>query len=424
MLSGLRNRKVPRSNDVSQESQKLAAPVSTPSPKSTGPVVAESADIEVRQISKQYGGVSVLRDISFSVPNGESLALLGPSGCGKSTTLSIIAGVTREDSGEVIIGGRDMKGLPPHRRGIGVVFQSYALFPHMTVQRNVEFGPRVQGRERAEVERLVSQALELTHLSTFRDRLPKQLSGGQQQRVALARALASQPRLLLLDEPLSSLDASLREEMQQEIRDLQVQTGISMIFVTHDQHEAMTIGDKVGVILNGAMHQTGSPEELYGRPQDLRVARLLGRISTLPATIAGTDGGSVQVTGPGGEQWVATLPVGHTANPGDDAVLMVRPEAFKIVPRRGGNGSAPAADNSVNGLIKRTTFLGHEMTALVDVGFTTIEVRCGPAVRTDFHAGHEISIAWAARDATAFKAPAQNDPEPASPSADSAKAAR
>jgi ABC-type Fe3+/spermidine/putrescine transport system ATPase subunit len=352
------------------------------------------------------------------------MALLGPSGCGKSTTLSIIAGVTHEDSGDVIIGGRDMKGLPPYRRGIGVVFQSYALFPHMTVQRNVEFGPRAQRQDKAETKRLVDQALAMTHLSQFRDRLPKQLSGGQQQRVAIARALASQPRLLLLDEPLSSLDASLREEMQQEIRDLQMQTGISMIFVTHDQQEAMAIGDQVGVILNGQMHQTGTPEELYGRPHDISVARLLGKISTLPATIAGSDGSSVQLSGPGGERWVGMLPAGQAARVGGSAVVMVRPEALKIVPRKS-NGAAPVDVNSVNGVIKRTTFLGRELNALVDVGFASLEVRCDPTAGLDLQAGHEVSVAWAAEQSTVFNESAEQDePDTASSPKETAKASQ
>jgi putative spermidine/putrescine transport system ATP-binding protein len=386
--------------------------------------MAESADVEVRQLSKRYGGVPVLRDVSFSVPNGESMALLGPSGCGKSTTLSIIAGVTHEDSGDVIIGGHDMKGLAPHRRGIGVVFQSYALFPHMTVQRNVEFGPRAQGQDKAETKRLVEQALAMTHLSQFRDRLPKQLSGGQQQRVALARALASQPRLLLLDEPLSSLDANLREEMQHEIRDLQVQTGISMIFVTHDQQEAMAIGDQVGVILNGQMHQTGTPEELYGRPQDINVARLLGKISTLRATVAGFDGSSVQLSGPAGERWVGMLPIGQTAQVGGSAVVMVRPEALKIVPRKN-NGAAPANVNSVDGVIKRTTFLGRELNALVDVGFAALEVRCDPTAGLDLQAGHEVSVVWAAEQSTVFNESAEQDePDTTSSPKETAKASQ
>jgi ABC-type Fe3+/spermidine/putrescine transport system ATPase subunit len=328
------------------------------------------------------------------------MALLGPSGCGKSTTLAIVAGITQEDSGVVLIGGQEMRGLPAHRRGIGVVFQSYALFPHMTVQRNIEFGPKVQHLDSAEMKRRVDQALAMTHLTAFRDRLPKQLSGGQQQRAAIARALASGPRLLLLDEPLSSLDASLREEMQAEIRDLQQQTGISMIFVTHDQQEAMAIGDQVGVILEGTMRQTGTPEELYSRPQDVNVARMLGKINTMPATVAGLHDSTVSLTGLGGERWQGLLPSGQSAVPGCSALVLVRPESLRISPRE--NGMAAVGENSVNGIVKRTMFLGREMDVLVELGFGTLEVRCAVTVGTDLRVGQDVSVGWQTAQATVY----------------------
>lgn len=359
--------------------------------------MADSVDIEVRDLCKSYGRNAVLESVSFRVEAGGTLALLGPSGCGKSTTLSIVAGITTADSGRVFFGGVDMTDVAVHRRGVGVVFQSYALFPHMTVQRNIEFGPRVQRRPKDECARLAAESMGMTHLSEFSDRLPGQLSGGQRQRVAVARALASRPQVLLLDEPLSSLDASLREEMQFEIRDLQAETGISMIFVTHDQQEAMAVADQIGVLVKGSMRQVGSPAELYDRPRDLEVARFLGKVNLLPARASAVTGMVAELAGPGGQRWRGPVADSQRSGLTDaQAVVMVRPEALRIAAR------VSETENSVYGVVKRATFLGREANVLVDAGFSDLEVRSSTTDATNLRPGMNVTLAWSCERCVVF----------------------
>ena len=230
--------------------------------------------VELRDVVKRWEGFELRVDLS--VRDGEFLTLLGPSGCGKTTTLRIVAGLERPDSGRVLFGGRDVTGLRPYERNIGIVFQDYALFPHMTVFKNVAFGLEMKKLPREEVERKVKWALELVGLSGLENRYPEQLSGGQQQRVALARALVIEPEVLLLDEPLSNLDAKIRERLRSEIRRIQRELGITAIYVTHDQEEAMAVSDRIAVMNVGRIEQVGEPLELYYRPRTEFVARFLG----------------------------------------------------------------------------------------------------------------------------------------------------
>ena len=242
--------------------------------------------LALERLGKTYGGTAVVREMSLAVAEGELVVLLGPSGCGKTTTLRMIAGFVAATSGDIRLDGRSILSLPPHKRDIGLVFQSYALFPHLPVARNVAFGLEMRGTKRATREARVAEMLRLTRLDHLADRLPRQLSGGQQQRVALARALAIHPRLLLLDEPLSNLDAALRAEVGRDIKLLQRESALSTIMVTHDQDEAMAMADRLVVMKDGRVEQAGSQEDLYERPATAFVASFIGRSTMLPGVLA------------------------------------------------------------------------------------------------------------------------------------------
>ncbi|WP_332695075.1 ABC transporter ATP-binding protein, partial [Bosea sp. (in: a-proteobacteria)] len=254
----------------------MNAPVSLTTP-------AVSVDIEGVNLS--YGTNHVLKDVNLAIEPGEFFAFLGPSGCGKTTLLRLIAGFNQADTGHVRIGGKDITDLPPWKRNVGMVFQSYALWPHMTVRRNVAFGLEERGVKRAEVERRVEAALGLVGLGHLADRRPSQLSGGQQQRVAVARTVAVEPKVLLLDEPLSNLDAKMRVQVRRELRDLQQRLGLTTIFVTHDQEEANTICDRIAVMSDGVVQQVGTPMALYERPANLFVANFLGTANILEGRV-------------------------------------------------------------------------------------------------------------------------------------------
>jgi iron(III) transport system ATP-binding protein len=253
----------------------------------------QSVGVEVQHVDLSYGTNHILKDVSLSVRSGEFFAFLGPSGCGKTTLLRLIAGFNQADRGEVRLGGTDISHLPPWRRDVGMVFQSYALWPHMTVARNVAFGLEERKIARAEIAPKVQSALALVGLEALADRYPSQLSGGQQQRVALARTIAVEPKVLLLDEPLSNLDAKMRVQVRRELRDLQQRLGLTTIFVTHDQEEANSICDRIAVLNDGVVQQVGTPMELYQRPANLFVAGFLGTANILSGRIA--ENGSQRV---------------------------------------------------------------------------------------------------------------------------------
>jgi putative spermidine/putrescine transport system ATP-binding protein len=284
--------------------------------------------VELHGVSKRYGTVTALDAVDLTVVEGELLSLLGPSGCGKTTTLNVIAGFAAPDAGRVTIDGADVTARPAWRRGLGVVFQSYALFPHMSVADNVAFGLTERGMARAEVARRVADALALVRLSAAGRQRPHELSGGMQQRVALARALVIEPRVLLLDEPLAALDRKLREEMRAELRDIQRSVGITTIFVTHDQHEALGLSDRVAVMRAGRIEQLGTPRDVYERPATGFVADFIGASSVLEARAI--DAETVELAG--GARLRVTLreppPAGRTLR------LLVRPERVEL----GGRG--------------------------------------------------------------------------------------
>ena len=286
--------------------------------------MTEAVTIEARHAVKAFGQgehvVRALDDVSIQIRKGEFFTLLGPSGCGKTTLLRLIAGFEMPTSGTILLDGADITDLPPNRRPVNTVFQSYALFPHLTVAENIGFGLTMQGRPKAEVKARVAEMLALVKLEAMAGRKVSQLSGGQQQRVALARALAPQPKVLLLDEPLSALDLKLRKEMQVELKRLQTETGITFIFVTHDQEEALTMSDRIGVMSAGKLQQVGSPRDIYTRPVNRFVASFIGETNFLPATVV--SGGVRLSTG----DVVAV----ETAAKGA-VTLAVRPEQVRIV---------------------------------------------------------------------------------------------
>jgi spermidine/putrescine ABC transporter ATP-binding subunit len=289
--------------------------------------VAEPA-LQLRKLTKRFGTMTAVDGIDLDVAPGEFVTLLGPSGCGKTTTLNLIAGFLSPDGGEINLAGRSVGNRPPFDRDLGIVFQDYALFPHMTVSENVGFGLKMRGVQPKDIERQVAEALAMVQLPGLGARRPLQMSGGQRQRVALARALVIRPAMLLLDEPLSNLDLKLREEMRIEISSLQRRLGIATVFVTHDQGEALTMSDRIAVMRNGRIEQIGAPADVYERPATRFVAGFIGAINMQPATVAAAaSGGYAQLETPAGAA-IARLPNGFSA--GTKTTITVRPERMRL----------------------------------------------------------------------------------------------
>jgi iron(III) transport system ATP-binding protein len=293
--------------------------------------------------------VRAVDDVSLSIEQGQLVTLLGPSGCGKTTTLRLIAGFEFPTVGRILLDGQAINDLPPHKRDMSMVFQSYAIFPHLTVFENIAYGLNVQHRSRDEIRRRVQKVMELVELSGYENRAPNQLSGGQQQRVALARALIMEPKVLLMDEPLSNLDAKLREQMRTEIRRIQRQLGITSVYVTHDQVEAMTLSDLVVVMKDGKIDQMGSPTEIYRRPRTRFVADFIGRANFVDAQVLERQDGHLMVSALGG-QLTVPVPAG-LGHPGQPVTLMVRPETIVIADEDTG---AP-----LQGIVRRSAYLGN-----------------------------------------------------------------
>src|SRR5476649_779937 len=349
------------------------------------------AQIELQNLGKRYGDFHAVRDVSLSVAEGEFLVLLGPSGCGKTTALRMVAGFIEPTAGRVKLGGADVTLLPPWKRNAGMVFQSYALFPHLTVAKNVSFGLEMRKVPRADIDKRVEETLALVRLEGYGGRLPRQLSGGQQQRVALARALAIRPDVLLLDEPLSNLDAKLRQEVRVEIRELQRQLGLTTVMVTHDQEEALTMADRLVVMNEGLVHQVGSQRDLYERPADRFVAGFVGRSTFLDGAFEApgrfrTEGGLALIC--------ATTNGGGTS-------LSLRPERLEVA-------AAPLTelDNSLTGTVEFVSYLG----AMID-----IHVRLSPADRLVVQianreggfipgVGQSVHVGWRASAGQVFNA--------------------
>jgi len=284
--------------------------------------------LRLETISHRFGSTTAVRDVSLEVSAGELVALLGPSGCGKSTLLRIIAGFIRQSEGRVRYDGEPVDHLPPNRRGAGIVFQNYALFPHMTAAQNVAYGLEARGDSRAHVRARVAEMLALVQMSELGDRYPGELSGGQQQRIALARALAVEPKILLLDEPFGALDKNLRLDMQVEVKRLQRLYGVTTIMVTHDQEEALGMADRIAVLNRGAVEQFANPVEIYDRPATLFVNQFVGTTNLLPGTVERVDGGACKIGFAGGESLVCR---GNGFGAGARVVVSIRPERLRLV---------------------------------------------------------------------------------------------
>jgi spermidine/putrescine transport system ATP-binding protein len=300
-------------------------------------MMPDTASIRVEDLTKRFGDVLAVDHVSFDVGMSEFFSLLGPSGCGKTTTLRMLAGFERPTEGRILLEGRDATKLAPFKRNANMVFQNYALFPHMTVAQNVAFGPQRKRLSKKDVQVRAGEALEAVQLGAYAGRYPKELSGGQQQRVALARALANRPAVLLLDEPLGALDLKLREGMQFELKRIQQDVGISFVYVTHDQNEAMTMSDRIAVMNRGRVEHLGSPEEIYLRPSSLFVAGFIGQTSLLPCTVERT-GADVEVLLPDGSRTSAGGADERCVS-GDAAVMVLRPEHMRLSTTRPSDGA-------------------------------------------------------------------------------------
>jgi len=318
--------------------------------------------LRIEQLVKAFGSTTVVKSVDLSFNKGEFVSLLGPSGCGKTTILRMIAGFERPTSGRILVEGKDITAQPANQRKIGMVFQSYALFPNMNVADNIGFGLKVAGVGRAERDKRVDEMLALIGLSGYGKRYPFELSGGQQQRVALARALAPRPRMLLLDEPLSALDAKIRVSLREQIRAIQRELGITTVFVTHDQEEALSISDRIVVMNAGNVEQFGGPFEIYNRPASRFVATFVGTLNTLQATVA--DAASKTVAIDGQVVTIPALPAG--ARNGEAIALTVRPEAISL--------DGASRDIVLDGTITEVNFLGSVIRLKVDLGGNTVHL--------------------------------------------------
>ncbi len=331
--------------------------------------------IELVDITKRYGNIVANDHVTLRIRRGELMTLLGPSGCGKTTALRCITGQNIPDEGHVFIDGKDVTDVPTHRRELGMVFQNFALFPHMTVFENVEFPLMIRRMDKSERANLVRDALKLVRLEGYERHYPRQLSGGQQQRVGLARALVYRPKVLLLDEPLSNLDAKLREEMRFEIRDLQRRLGITAVYVTHDQEEALALSDRVAVMNQGCVQQVGTPAEIYDHPATKFVADFIGLSDFIPAKVVAVEAERVVLDVQG--ERIAVPPV-ESVHPGLDVLLFIRPNDVRLRPAVGDR-----QPNEIAGVIAKSTYLGDKFDYRVDAQGVEVRVQTHGAERFD-----------------------------------------
>jgi spermidine/putrescine transport system ATP-binding protein len=348
-------------------------------------MAVESTSPEVRlvDLEKRFGDVVAVERLTLDIEGGEFFSLLGPSGCGKTTTLRMIGGFEHPTSGQVLLRGRDVTADPPDKRPVNMVFQQYALFPHLAVGDNVAFGLRRRGVESREVARRVGEALELVRLSGYEKRKPNQLSGGQQQRVALARALVNRPNVLLLDEPLGALDLKLRRQLQLELKGLQREVGITFVYVTHDQEEALTMSDRIAVMNAGRVEQMGAPEDLYERPASRFVCDFIGTTNLLRGRVERLDGGSATIRLESGD--IAHVGADGLA-PGADVELSVRPEAMTLVPA--------GAEGAIAGQVEQSAYLGASIQYQVrSAGGLTLTIIL-PKAEARVPVGTDVAVTW------------------------------
>ncbi|HEV2282129.1 MAG TPA: ABC transporter ATP-binding protein [bacterium] len=358
------------------------------------------AEIRLRGLTKHFGEVAAVSGLTLEAASGELVALLGPSGCGKTTTLRMVAGFETPTAGRIMLGERDVTEVAPERRNCGMVFQHYALFPHLTAAQNVAFGLEMRQVSRSEIARRVAAILERVGLGGLEGRFPRQLSGGQQQRTALARALVINPSVLLLDEPLANLDAKLREEMRFYIRSLQREFGITTLYVTHDQAEALVLADRVAVMMDGVLRQFDAPEEIYHRPRSAAVAAFIGLTNLLPGRVASRSKDAL----------VVETPAGHVRGrgvtglgPGARAVVSIRPEHIDLDGDAAGPPDSADGPNRLRGVVAERTFLGAITDFRIDVGGGVL-VRVQGRGSAAHRAGDRVVVSFA--EDTAWAVPA------------------
>jgi iron(III) transport system ATP-binding protein len=360
------------------------------------------AGISIERVSKRYGPVAAVRELSLEVRDREFLTLLGPSGCGKTTLLRMIAGFLAPDAGIIRVDGLTLSSaravVPPERRGMGMVFQNYAIWPHKTVYENVAFGLEVRRVPRTEALERVGRVLELVNLAGLERRFPGELSGGQQQRVALARSLVVEPSILLLDEPLSNLDAKLRERMRWELKDLQRRTGITFVYVTHDQAEAMALSDRIAVLHGGSLLQEGPPRDVYARPASRDVADFMGLVNLLPGRVVRVAADDSLVSVAGGEPVRVSLAARVAV--GAEVQVAIRPESLRLAPDGAGLGAARAGE--LRGKVAELTFLGNLIDChMVLADGTRVRVQADP--ESSLEVGQALRIAFDSHACTVFE---------------------
>lgn len=362
--------------------------------------VSKTFDVELKGIQKKFGSNVVVENFNLQVEKGECVSFLGPSGCGKTTTLNMIAGFLDPDQGELLIKGKKMNGVPSNKRELGMVFQTYSLFPHMTVFENVAYGLKLRKTPKAEIQERVRKVLELVKLPHVSDRYPKQLSGGQRQRIAIARALVTEPSLLLLDEPLSNLDAKLREELREELKRLQQEIGVTTIFVTHDQEEAMYLSNRIVVLDHGKVEQIGTPWDIYNLPASEFVHTFIGKSNRLNGTVvSASEADGLVLQTENGLQLRASYK-GRMYQAGEAVSIYVRPEKITF---SAGSGAQEQFRNEAQGRIGQISFLGSYAESEVHLGSTVINVRM-PSDNHDrtWAAGDTVNLLWKPEDVFVF----------------------
>ncbi|MGF9908813.1 ABC transporter ATP-binding protein [Brevibacillus porteri] len=350
-------------------------------------------DVELRGIMKKFQSNVVVQNFNLQVEQGEFISFLGPSGCGKTTTLNMIAGFLDPDGGDLLIKGQRMNGVPPYKRELGMVFQTYSLFPHMTVAENIAYGLKLRKVNKQEMQERVNRVLGLVKLPNVADRYPKQLSGGQRQRIAIARALVIEPSLLLLDEPLSNLDAKLREELRDELKRLHHEIGVTTIFVTHDQEEALALSDRIVVMNHGFVEQIGTPLEIYNQPASEFVHTFIGKTNRLEGEVIGIDGDVLTLRTTGG-MLVKAAKQQRTVALHDKVIIFIRPEKIKLT-----DTAVSEETNRVKGHLQLASFLGSYTECEVKVGEHTLSVKVQMTDSSvDRQEGQTVYCQWNADD--------------------------